>query len=116
MPDEKFSDEYLMKCWNTLDKKTKIVFFLILVHNIIILLFFSINFFPNIWYSGLFLNFIMNYVAFVSWITAIIILFCKNRLKHNAKNILIKIIMLLSSIHLILYLVSIILIFTFGIG
>jgi hypothetical protein len=117
MPDEIFSDEYLTKCWNILDKKTKFVFLLILVHNIIILLFFLINFFPNIWHSGLFLSFIMNYVALVSWIVSIIIiLFCKNRLKYYAKNILIKIIMLLSSIHLILYFVIIILVFTFGIG
>jgi hypothetical protein len=124
MPDEIFSDESLekywnklKKCWNKLDKNTKFVFLLIMVHFIVILLFFSIFFLQKIWHSGLFLNLITNYIGWVSWIISIIIiLYCRNRLKYYKGNILIKIIMGLSSIYLILYFVILILIFIFGIG
>ncbi|MDR0456625.1 MAG: hypothetical protein LBH20_08105 [Treponema sp.] len=117
MPDEIFSDEYLMKSWNTLDKKTKSVFILITVHFIIIFLFFSIFFLPNIWQAGLIVNLISNYIGWASWIISIIIiLYCRNKLKYHKKNTLFKIIIVLSSIYLILYFFTLISAFIFVIG
>ena len=112
MPDEIFSDEYLKKCWNILDKKTKFIFLLIMVHFIIIFLFFS-NFFFSIFGRAVF-KLISNYVGWVSWIISlIIILYCRNRSKYYKDNILIKIVMVLSSICLILYFVVLILMLIF---
>ncbi|MDR0322296.1 MAG: hypothetical protein LBI28_12415 [Treponema sp.] len=117
MHDEIFSDEYLKKCWNILDKKTKFIFLLILIHLIIISLIFLNGFFPNLFHSGLFFNLITGYFFWISWIMSIIIiLYCKNKLKQYKNNILIKILLVLSLIHVILYFVGLILLFIFGMG